>query len=750
MLQHFTKFLEVHQQWFGFKLSALMTIIVLGIAFQQPAFLEKIELKILDERFIIRGPIPIDDRVVILAVDDDSLSEIGRWPWPRDKIATLVERVLGEYGAAVIGFDVVFSEPQENPLKESVRLLEQGRRENAAVSEWLNRNEQLGDMDGTFEAVLSKYADRIVQGYFFYPDGADASSRLRSTLKRDSELMQPSAFAAEMIGDVMPSIPRMIAVEGNLPRFMKSTDVSGYFNFFPDEDGMVRRVPLVAELDGFLYPNLGLQALRVAMGWPSLSVRVTDVGVEDISIDGHSIPVGPDGGMLLNHYGPGKSFRHVRASDVLMGRIDASVFEDAIVLLGVTAVGVFDHRPSPYDSVFPGVEGHAAGIANLLNNNYIKRPLWIKVFEFLGLLILGLACGRLIIGRGPMVQGMTIIGLPILIVILAIWLFSSYGIWMKTIYLVLGVLMSTMPVTLIEYIVEARKRVFIHDAFAHYLAPNVVNDLAAHPELLNLGGEEKELTAFFSDIAAFSSFSENLRPTDLVQFLNKYLSAMSDIILARGGTIDKYEGDAIIAFFGAPLDMPDHAYQCTMAAIEQQQALFDLRRQWAEEGLPEVNIRIGLSSGPIVVGNMGTVDRMDYTIMGAHVNLASRLEGVCKQYRVPILISGDTFNIVKERIVARFVDRVRVVGCKTPVDLYEPLGGHGNVGERELAFVASYQEAWNAMDNRDFESAMNKFGKLQADHPGDWPTRILLERVNTFMQKAPPKDWDGVHTLDSK
>jgi len=750
MLQRFTQFLEDHQQWFGFRLSTLMTLIALGIAFQQPAFLEKIELKTLDERFTIRGPIPIDDRVVILAVDDDSLSEIGRWPWPRDKIATLVERVLGEYGAAVIGFDIVFSEPQENPLKESIRLLEKDSMENAAVSDWLNRNEQVGDMDGTFEAVLSKYADRIVQGYFFYPDGADVSSRLRSTLKRDSELMQPSAFAAEFIGDVTPSIPKMIAVEGNLPRFMKSTDVSAYFNFFPDEDGMVRRVPLVAELDGFLYPNLDMQVLRVAMGWPTLSVRVTDIGIDDISIAGQSIPVGPDGSMLLNHYGPGMSFRHVRASDVLMGRADASIFEDAIVLLGVTAVGVFDYRPSPYDSVFPGVEGHAAGIANLLNNDYIKRPLWMRALEFFGLLILGLACGRFIIGRGPVIQGMAIIGMPVLIVFLAIWLFSTYGLWMKGTYLVLCVLMATMPATLIEYIIEARKRVFIHDAFAHYLAPKVVNDLAAHPELLNLGGEEKELTAFFSDIAGFSSFSENMTPTDMVQFLNKYLSAMSDIVLARGGTIDKYEGDAIIAFFGAPLDMPDHAYQCTMAAIEQQQALIDLRQQWSEEGLPEVNIRIGLSSGPIVVGNMGTVDRMDYTIMGEQVNLASRLEGVCKQYKVPILISGNTFDMVKEKIVARLVDRVRVVGCKTPVDLYEPLGEHGSVGKKKLAFIAGYQDARNAMDNRNFESAAKMFGKLQLDYPDDRPSRVLLERTNVYIKNPPPKGWDGVHTLDNK
>ena len=750
MLQKITAFMERNHRWFGFRLSVLMTFLALGIALQQPAFLEKIELKTLDERFTIRGPIPADPRVVILAVDDDSLSEIGRWPWPRDKIAELVDRVLGEYGASVIGFDIVFSEAQDNPLKESIRLLEKGGKESDAVSGWLKQHEKLGDVDAIFEATLQKYADRIVLGYFFYSSGKSASSRLRETLKRDSELMQPSAIMAEFRGDIPSLIPKMIAVEGNMPRFAKSTDVSAYFNFFPDADGMVRRVPLLAELDGFLYPNLDLQTLRVAMGWPALSARVMDIGVDDISIAGHSLPVGEDGSMLLNHYGPGKSFKHISAADVLMGRADPSDLEGAIVLLGATAVGVYDYRPSPYDSVFPGVEGHAAGIANMLNNDHIERPLWLKASELLGLLMLGLLCGRIVSGRGPVVQSFTLLGTPLLIVFLALFLFSFYGLWLKGIYLILCVLMATVPTTLFEYVIEAQKRAFIHDAFAHYLAPDVVKNLADHPELLNLGGEERELTAFFSDIAAFSGFSEKLTPQELVQFLNKYLSVMSNIILARGGTIDKYEGDAIIAFFGAPLDMPDHAYQCTMAAIEQQQALVDLRKQWAEEDLPKVDIRIGLNSGPIVVGNMGTVDRMDYTIMGDHVNLASRLEGVCKQYEAPILISGDTFAAVKDKLACRFVDRVQVMGRSTPVDIYVPLGEHGDVPEDQLKLASTYKEAWDKMAQSDFSAAAEIFGKLHVDFPDDGPSGILLKRVQALKQTPPSEDWDGVYQMVTK
>jgi len=750
LLQEITRFIETHPHWFGFRLAVLMSLIATGIAFLQPQFLEKIELKTLDERFTIRGPIPVNERIVILAVDDNSLSEIGRWPWPRDKIGRIVDRVLGEYGARVVGFDAVFSEAQENPLSESVRLLSQAGQSRKDISSWLKNHRKTGDLDAKFEALLSKYNDRIVLGYFFYPYGADVSNRIRRTLNQESTLLQPSAIPATISGKMPSNIVRMIAVEGNLPRFTRAVDVAGHFNFFPDSDGMVRRVPLLAELDGFFYPSLDLQTLRVAMGWPFISAEVSDIGIEKLSIGDHLLPVGPDGSMLLNHYGPGRSFTHISAADVLKGRANPAVFRDAIVLLGVTAIGVFDSRPIPYDSVFPGVEGHAAAISNILNNEYIKRPLWLQASELLGVLILGLICGRLVSGRGPVVQSLAILGAPMLIVFSAIWLFSSYGLWVKTVYLLLGVLMATVPTTLFEYVIEARKRVFINDAFSHYLAPDVVKDLAAHPEQLNLGGEEKDLTAFFSDIASFSTFSERLTPPELVQFLNKYLSEMSDIILARGGTIDKYEGDAIIAFFGAPLDMPDHAYQCVMAAIEQQRALIDLHKEWVEEGLPEIHVRIGLNSGPIVVGNMGTAKRMDYTMMGDNVNLASRLEGVCKQYKAPILISGETFEMVKDRLAARFVDRVRVVGRSNPVAIYIPLGKHDTVSREALVFAAAYRKAWEAVSRRDFTVASAMFDKLCAENPEDGPCKVLQARVHTFLQTAPSEDWDGVHLLKTK
>lgn len=749
MLQWVAGHIEQHKKWFGLPLIVAMSLVAFGTAFFQPYFLEQIELKMLDQRFQARGEIPADKRVVIVAVDDDSLTAVGRWPWPRDRIGSLIEKVLGDYGASAMGMDIVFSESQTNPVDESLRLLRQSGKAPDDISGWLETHTALGDQDAGFERVLKKYHDRLVLGYFFYPQGAEVPLLARADLAQESKLLQPSAMTVELENKQVATIPHVAAVEGNLPRLTRAADVAGFFNFFPDADGTVRRVPLVVELDGFVYPSLDLQTLRVGLGWPDLSARISQIGVEELHLGDHLIPTDHSGSMLLNHYGPGRTFIHVSAADILSGRADPKLFKDAIVLLGVTAVGVYDYRPSPFDAAFPGVEGHAAAISNILNDESIHRPKMMGVIELFAVLFFSLLCGRMVRGSGPVLQSISIFGIPLLLVLSSFWLFAAYGLWVKITYLIFGVLLAAVPTTLFEYFIESRRRMFIHDAFSHYLAPKVVENLSLHPEQLKLGGEERHLTAFFSDIAGFSTFSEKLEPEALVHFLNLYLSAMSDIILQHGGTIDKFEGDAVIAFFGAPVDMPDHATRCVLAAIDQQAMLSSLRLDWAEEGYPKVHIRIGINSGPMVVGNMGTKTRMNYTMMGDHVNLAARLEGVNKVYRTPILISRDTYDLVRDDICARFVDRVRVVGREAPVDIYQPICKRSLVEPEQMERFRTYEKAWNMMRRRHFGEAEKILMELCVSHP-DGPSEVLLERVRSYRQHEPSMDWDGVFDLKSK
>ncbi len=750
MLQPIAEFIERHQRWFGFPLIIAMSLLAFSIAVIQPDLIEQIELKTLDERFKIRGTITPDPRIIIVAIDDHSLSKVGRWPWPRDKIALIVDRLMNQYGVKTLGFDIVFSEKQDNPLTTSLRLLKDSGNENATVSKWLRAHQQNGDLDNKLEEVFQQYHDRLVPGYFFYAQNSKIPELTIQSLPKNAELMQSSSITSEFSHDAKHHIPRIAAVESNLPRFTQSTDAVGFFNFFPDSDGAVRRIPLIAEFNDYIYPNLAMQTLRTFLDWPDVSVKVGFDGVKEIRLGNRIIQTDPTGNMLLNHYGPGHTFTHISAADILANQADATLLKNSIVLFGVTAVGVLDYRPSPFDSIFPGVEGHATAVANILNNQEISRPAYLELAELFLILLLSLLSGYLVYHRGAIVQTLSIFGLPVLIAVVSFWLFSSYGLWLKATYLIIGILLTTLPLTLLEYIIESRKRAFIHDAFSHYLAPNVVDNLVKKPELLQLGGEERHITAMFSDIAAFSSFSEKLSPQELVHFLNLYLTAMSNIILKHGGTIDKYEGDAIIAFFGAPLDMPDHPTQSVLAALEQQKALATLRQEWAKKGYPEIHTRIGINDGPMVVGNMGTHKQLNYTIMGDHVNLASRLEGACKIYRVPILISRDTYLQIRNDIAATFVDRVKVIGREQAVDLYMPLAPRNKVSEADLQPHRTYEKAWGLMQEGKFDEAAKILERLIDEVADNSLYEVMLARVNGYRKTPPPHNWDGVFVLKNK
>jgi len=754
MLKKITAFIERYEKWLGMPLVFIMASTALLLALMQPDFLESIERKTLDERFVLRGTIPHDPHIIVLAIDNMAVTEVGRWPWSRDKIATIVDRVLGEYGAKALGFDIIFSEKQRNPLTESLRVMQQAQQVDPYAANWLYQHQPLGDMDGKLEAAFTKYHDKIAAGYFFYGNSDDATAVAKSKIDDEMWIASASAYSSKVAKGGELQIPYIAAIEGNLQRLSSVVDAEGFFNFFPDQDGMVRKVPLMVQRDGLVLPNLGIQTVSIYLDHAPITVMADISGVNKVTVGDHILPTDAHGSMLLNHYGPGMTFTHVSAADVLAGRADPALFKNALVLFGATAIGIFDMRPTPFDEKFPGVENHAAGVNNILHDEAIERPAWLEVNELAVVFLLSLLLGWAVRRRSALSQGIIVLTVPMLLAYASFYAFTEYHLWIKITYIILGVLMTTIPATLLEYVVEAGKRSFITDAFSRYLSPELVEDLAKNPDMLKLGGEERVLTAFFSDIASFSSFSEKMTPTELVTFLNEYLSVMSNIILDRGGTIDKYEGDAVIAFFGAPLPMEDHAYQTTMASLEQQWALVEMRKKWADEGMPEVNIRIGLNSGPMVVGNMGAESRMNYTMMGDHVNLAARLEGVGKQYKVSILVSGDTRDMISNRIYCRFVDRVRVVGRSTPVELMQPINEIDKMDPIDIERDNLYQQAWNLMRQHDFTAALAAFESMDSRWPPHGPQeglyQVMIERVRDLIANPPPDDWDGVHNLTSK
>ncbi|MDX8377378.1 MAG: adenylate/guanylate cyclase domain-containing protein [Mariprofundales bacterium] len=744
------RFVGNHQKWFGVPLVIAMALLATAIATIQPAYLELAALKTLDVRFLMRGPIEPTSPIYIVAVDNDSLEQVGRWPWSRDLTSVMINRLVGEYKVKALGFDMVFSEEQRNPLQETSRLMQEAGVLDSYSQQWLEKYAAIGNLDAQFEDLLGKYRKHLILGYFYYPDEQSATKIAIENAQLNADDMFDSAMSITVQGDGLSFINKMVGVNANLTQFVMATEANGFFSFSPDEDGTVRRVPLMATLAGEVFPSINLQTLRLALDWPKLTAEVGNVGLNKLALGNLLIPTDQHGSMLINHYGAGQTFRHISAVDLLRNEVEnIEELKDAIVILGVTATGVYDYRPTPFDATFPGVEAHAAAMANILEQKILQRPDWLMINELFAVFFFSLLCGIIIIRRSPMIQVLGFTVVPIAVFFAAQYMFEIHYLWVKTIYLIGGVLLATIPVIMFEYLAESYRHAHIHDAFSRYLAPEVVEMVAKNPEMLNLGGDERHMTAMFSDIAAFSSFSEILTATELVAFLNQYLTAMSDIIMADGGTVDKYEGDAIIAFFGAPLSYEDHALRCVRSVLEQDRALCGLRQKWRDEGLPDVYVRFGVNSGSMVVGNMGTEQHMNYTIMGDNVNLASRLEGVNKVYATPIMLSHDTYNLVSDNIYGRFLDRARVVGRKTPVDLYMPLGEIADITASQRELDERYRAAWMQMQNREFAKAELQFGQL-AEQFQDKTSHIMQGRVQAFLQTAPADNWDGVHNLTSK
>lgn len=443
--------------------------------------------------------------------------------------------------------------------------------------------------------------------------------------------------------------------------------------------------------------------------------------------------------------------------EIKYGMTAAEAFGNKVVLVGATATGIYDMRVTPFSENYPGVEIHAQVIDSILNNNFITRPLFANIYGLA--LIIGLA-----IVLGILIPLISAVRGAVLVVVLSIGLisldffyfFMNKGWWMPLIYPAIQMGVVFFAVTIYRYATEEREKRWIKDTFGRYLAPSVVEQLTKNPEMVKLGGESLEMTAFFSDIRGFSTISEKLGdPQLLVQLLNDYLSVMAHVIESYEGTVDKYEGDAIIAFWGAPVHFPDHAVKACFACLDQQEKLVALREKWKNEGgwpaiVHNARVRMGLNTGQMVVGNMGSAGRMNYTIMGDAVNLASRLEGANKPYGTFIMISEFTYNAAKDHIEVRELDSLRVVGKTEPVKVYELMARKGQLPPQKQQAVAIYNEGLAAYKKQDWDTGMAKFSAVLKLDPDDGPSKAYFARCEEFKQEPPGADWDGVYTLSSK
>ncbi len=737
-------------------LTILVTLLVLVLFVVQVDLFEIVELKTYDFRFLSRGAKSPRPDVVMAVLDEKSLKSEGRWPWPRSKMAKLIE-VLSRDGAKVIGFDIIFAEPDENSSIQFIRQIEQKmkhyRVENEGVKAFIEESKVGADNDLALSEAIKASKAKVVLGYFFHMSQGELDFELddkdkEDQMRRITGSRYPIVFLARQ-DRAADSFVRAYAPQANLALLAGATDAAGYFNMIPDKDGVVRSMPLAIQCGKDIYSPLSIQCIWNYLGRPPLVVQVASYGVEGIRMGNLVIPTDENGHMLINYLGPEKMFPDYSITDILQGKVPRGAFKDKIVLVGATAIGLYDMRNTPFAAVYPGLEIHATVIDNILEKAFIHKPKWTRIFDAMTIVLFALILG-LLIPRLSAIKGVVLTtGVFVLYIFVTQWLFSHALLWVNMVYPLLGLVLIYTSLTIYRYLTEERERKKIRGAFSHYVSSAVVNEVLKNPEKLKLGGDMKELTVLFSDIRGFTTISEGLGPEQVHHLINEYLTAMTDIVFKHGGTLDKYMGDAVMAIYGAPVDLPDHAQKACDTALEMMQVLNELNAGWAREGKPVLDIGIGINTGMMMVGNMGSEQRFEYTVLGDAVNLGSRLEGANKSYLTHILVSEFTYDRVKGEFLCMEIDSVRVKGKTRPVRIYQ-LMGRKDASLSQAETIRYFHQGLQFYKEQKWDKALEAFKTVSAMDKGVYAAQIYMERIAGLKSSPPPPDWDGVCIMKEK
>jgi adenylate cyclase len=714
---------------------------------------EFIELKLYDLKFLYRGVRPPSPDIALVAVDDASVKAVGRWPWSREVIAKLIGRIK-EAEAKVIGLDIIFAERQETAAMTALQNLRRSLAHEKScgpqVLALLAQEEKRADVDRRLAQVIGQSPPTIL-GFFFVALGG------QTVAPHIGQALGPKAVSASTYNMVrwldrqtrrLPLIGAQ-GVEINLPEITEKAAGGGYFNMIPDPDGIVRWLPLAVSYGPDIFAPLTLVTLQHYRQKVPLGITLSRFGVEQVRLGREKIPVDRYGRMFINYLGPPGIIPTYSAAQVLDGTIPKGALKDKLVLVGATAVGIFDLRVTPFSGICPGLEIQATVLDNILRQDFVYTPPSPFMTTSGIVLIVGLIFGLLL----PRLSAVGAIAITLLVAqaYLAVnyLAFRYFGLQLEVFYPLLEVAGVYTGITLQRFLAEERERVRIKKAFQSFVAPEVVNQIIRHPEKLRLGGERRELSILFSDIRGFTTLSETMEPEALVEVLHGYLNPMSEIVVKHGGTLDKYIGDAIMALFGAPLDQPDHCQRACHTALEMVQKLKELDREWVEQGRPALKVGIGINSGMVSVGNMGSNRLFDYTAIGDNVNLASRLEGLNKFYGTEILVAGATVQHIEQGLIFREVDLVRVKGKKHPIAIYEIMG-EGSPEEKLARFLDLYREGMACFREGRWSEGLQAFQAASELNPQDGLCTHYLQLTQKFSETPPGPDWDGITTMLEK
>ena len=745
-------------------------------------FFKRFEYSTLDTRFRYRSPklTPPDNRIVIVSIDQRSQEILGKWPFSRKYFAQTLD-ALHDDGAKVVAFDITFDKPDltSEPVRALWMKLEErkkrGEKIDPKTDEQIREVAREYDVDSQFGEAIRRFGP-VVLGNFYMSEGevrgidsgvldkyaemvqwyALNRRSLRSATGKEDfvTLLNNYEFHGMMYNATIANIPQLANADNN----QSELTAVGFFNAASDADGVLRRGSLVLPFgrsnsanDIDLYGSMEVETLRLYFGLKTEQITVNYLpdGIDTIAF-GDRLVVRPDwlGRVLVNYRGPRETYPYYSIADVVQKRIPPGTFKDKIVIVGATATGIADLRTPPYGNItYPGVELHANVVDNLLNHQSLVRGPAQEWFDLGLMLLFGLPLGFAMALVPPrwMWYGMSLI---LGLVALDYFAFLR-GYWLNFTFPAMTLTGNVILVSLYRALIEEKEKRRVRTAFGQYLSPEVIRRLLLNPELVE--PRKTEISVMFSDIRGFTTISEKLDAQDLAHFLNLYLSDMTRIVFDRHGTLDKYIGDAVMAFWGAPFEEPGHATRACESSLDMMKRVIELQKQWEAEGKPRLDIGIGLNTGVASVGNMGSSLRYGYTALGDSVNLSSRLEGLNKDYGTHIIVNESTYNAVKDSdFVFRELDLIRVKGKLQPVTIYELVGRAADVSTEIRNLLAQFVTARALYQSRGWLEAQQAFQSILESNPTDGPSRTYWKRCQEYLFDEPPLNWDGVFTMDHK
>jgi adenylate cyclase len=717
-------------------------------------------------KFSLRGSPPPKQKIFILAVDEPSIQALGRFPWDRDIYAEVIHSAFS-LGARAIGLDMALPEAQHRVPQEAYDLLAQLKAPDAAVAQL-----RAIEPDPELAKTIAHYADRLVLGHTFEgfcQPGIEATCLTdRSLSPKDLAYLErfsiPGATALNPAQQKTTPLLTPLSLQGNIDSFANAALVAGHFSALPDPDGVIRRYPLIVQNDGHLLPSLALALATVVRG-ESVRFDISEEGKVSgafFTKTNQNIPITPSGFVDFNFREkqrlPDRGFIEISALDVVRAALDPDAeasrvlrakMDGAVLIFAATAQGLTDLRPFPVHGLTPGVVGHMTILDNLLSDDLMTPPSSLKIahWTWLGLILFGVLFSLLFSRLSAQFSLLSFLGFIGILGTVDIYFLFDHGIQITTVFLLIELTLLFALLVSARFILEERDKEFVRSAFSRYLAPSVVNMVLESPEKLTVGGERKELSVLFSDLRGFTSMSENMNPKQLSQFLNEYLSEMTDQVFLENGTLDKYIGDAVMAFWGAPLPIEKHASAAMNCAIRMIRRLHELQPKFQKTYGVEPKMGVGVHSGEVSVGNMGSSKIFEYTVIGDNVNLASRLEGVTKSYGAEIVVSKTTYDRALQEgltgVTVRPLDLIKVVGKKQAVEIIEVFP-NSFPAEALKTFAAArglYLERKFSDAASIFMLTNNTVERETGDQ--DMASLSYIERCTVLEHSPPPEDWDG-------